>query len=167
MHSQFRIHRDIKSDNILLSTDGSIKLSNLGHAAQLTVEKSRRTTVIGTPSWMAPELVIGSEYDEKVDIWSLGIVMLEMAEGEPPTLKENPTKVLELIVTGPPPSLQDKTKWSPEFIRFTERCLIKNPLERPSSEELLIDPFISLAHSISKEEFSNYVQDLMNKNRKY
>ena len=59
---------------------------------------------------MAPELVIGSEYDEKVDIWSLGIVMLEMAEGEPPTLKENPTKALELIATGPPPSLQDKTK---------------------------------------------------------
>ena len=150
LHSQFRIHRDIKSDNILLSTDGNVKLSNLGYTAQLTADQSRRTTVVGTFNWMAPELAAGSKYDRNIDIWSLGIVLLEMAEGEPPTLKENPMKALELFATGPPPSLQDKTKWSPELTTFTERYLIKNPLERPSSEELLNDPFISLVHSNSK-----------------
>ena len=166
LHSQFRIHRDIKSDNILLSINGNIKLGDFGYAAQLTAEQDKRTTVVGTPSWMAPELVIGSQYDGKIDIWSLGIVLLEMAEGEPPNLKENPMRALYLTATGPPPSLRDKIRWSLGFIRFTEKCLIKNPLERPSSEELLNDPFISLAHSNSKEEFSNYLKDWMNRKRR-
>ena len=166
LHSQFRIHRDIKSDNILLSLDGSVKLGDFGYAAQLTAEQDKRTTVVGTPSWMAPELVVGSKYDGKVDIWSMGIVSLEMAEGEPPNLRENPMKALYLTATGPPPSLSEKHKWSTEFNRFIEKCLIKDPEMRPSSEELLNDPFIALSPVDGKQQFSIYLGNWVNRKRK-
>ncbi|OMJ79898.1 hypothetical protein SteCoe_19985 [Stentor coeruleus] len=166
MHAQFRIHRDIKSDNILLSLDGSVKLGDFGYAAQLTAEQDKRTTVVGTPSWMAPELVVGSRYDGKIDIWSLGIVSLEIAEGEPPNLRENPMKALYLTATGPPPSLNEKHKWSSEFNRFTERCLIKDPEARPTAEELLLDPFIAMAPENGKLEFSTYLNNWVNRKKK-
>jgi serine/threonine protein kinase len=166
LHSQFRIHRDIKSDNILLSLDGAVKLGDFGYAAQLTAEQDKRTTVVGTPSWMAPELVVGSRYDGKVDIWSLGIVSLEMAEGEPPNLRENPMKALYLTATGPPPSLSEKQKWTPEFNQFVDRCLTKDPDRRPSAEQLLSHPFILQSPEDGRQQFALYLNNWVNRKRK-
>mmetsp|Transcript_8799 Transcript_8799/g.17121 ORF Transcript_8799/g.17121 Transcript_8799/m.17121 type:complete len:299 (-) Transcript_8799:637-1533(-) len=154
LHLQHRIHRDIKSDNFLLSLDGSVKIGDFGYAAQLTTDRERRNTVVGTPSWMAPELIGGSKYDSKVDIWSLGIVALELAEGSPPYINCNPMKAIFYIATRPPPTLADKTKWSPEFINFVEMCLTKNVASRPSSTDLLASPFIASVNDSAKQEFS-------------
>jgi serine/threonine protein kinase len=93
IHSLHRIHRDIKSDNLLIGDDGSIKLADFGYAAQLTQEKQKRNTIVGTPYWMAPELIRGQNYDQKVDLWSLGIMIMEMAEGEPPYMEFPPLRV--------------------------------------------------------------------------
>lgn len=115
---------------------------------------------------MAPELVIGAKYDGKIDIWSLGIVLLEMAEGEPPNLRENPMKALYLTANGPPPSLNDKEKWSTEFNRFTTRCLIKDPNVRPDAENLLMDPFMELIPADAKEKFSLYLENWAKRKKK-
>ena len=151
---------------MLLSLDGNVKLGDFGYAAQLTAEQDKRTTVVGTPSWMAPELVVGAKYDGKVDIWSLGIVTLEMAEGEPPNLRENPMKALYLTATGPPPSLTEKHKWSQEFNRFVERCLTKDPEMRPNAEQLLNDPFIALVPEDGKIQFGIYLNNWVNRKKR-
>jgi Protein kinase domain len=158
MHSRFRLHRDIKSDNVLMSMDGSVKLADFGYAAQLTVEQDKRTTVVGTPSWMAPELVLGQAYDSKVDIWSLGIVALELAQGDPPMLKEPAVKIMNNIVQAPPPCLTVKQKWSREFDHFITVVLIKDPANRPTAEQLLSHPFIAQVTPDSKQQFSNYLK---------
>jgi serine/threonine protein kinase len=159
LHLQYRIHRDIKSDNILLGLNGTAKIGDFGFAAQLTTELSRRNTVVGTPSWMAPELVSGSKYDCKVDIWSLGIVALELAEGSPPYIDLNPMKAIFYIATQPPPTLANKTKWSHEFYSFVEACLIKDPARRPSSSDLLGSEFIRRVDDGVKEEFAKFMQE--------
>jgi serine/threonine protein kinase len=159
LHLQHRIHRDIKSDNFLLSLDGSVKIGDFGFAAQLTTERDRRNTVVGTPSWMAPELISGDKYDCKVDIWSLGIVALELAEGSPPYISLNPMKAIFYIATKPPPTLADRAKWSPQFASFVESCLIKLPSGRPSSSELLATPFIQAVDDSAKEELSAFMQE--------
>jgi serine/threonine protein kinase len=99
MHDLHRIHRDIKSDNILLSSTGVVKIADFGYAAQLTEKKRKRNTIVGTPYWMAPELIRGQSYDVKVDLWSLGIMVMEMAEGEPPYMDFPPLRALFLITT--------------------------------------------------------------------
>jgi hypothetical protein len=142
IHSLHRIHRDIKSDNILLGSDGSIKIADFGYAAQLTAEKRKRTTIVGTPYWMAPELIRGQQYDAKVDIWSLGIMVMEMAEGEPPYMEFPPLRALFLITTKGIPGLKQPEIWSNEFKDFVARCLEKDVQNRPTSEELLQHPFL-------------------------
>eukprot|EP01122_Echinamoeba_exundans_P014147 TRINITY_DN6348_c0_g7_i1.p1 TRINITY_DN6348_c0_g7~~TRINITY_DN6348_c0_g7_i1.p1 ORF type:complete len:1031 (+),score=156.79 TRINITY_DN6348_c0_g7_i1:192-3284(+) len=146
-HSMQRIHRDIKSDNILLGGDGSVKIADFGYAAQLTNEKSKRATIVGTPYWMAPEVIRGSEYDQKVDIWSLGIMLMEMAEGEPPYMEFPPLRALFLITTKGIPPLKKQDKWSPELQDFLSRCLEKESADRPTAEELLSHPWMRLADS--------------------
>jgi uncharacterized protein YcgI (DUF1989 family) len=144
-HSMQRIHRDIKSDNILLGGDGTVKIADFGYAAQLTNEKSKRATIVGTPYWMAPEVIRGSEYDQKVDIWSLGIMLMEMAEGEPPYMEFPPLRALFLITTKGIPPLKKQDKWSPDLQDFLSRCLEKESSDRPTAEELLAHPWMRLA----------------------
>jgi protein-serine/threonine kinase len=97
IHSLHRIHRDIKSDNILLNDVGEVKVADFGYAAQLTQQQQKRNTVVGTPYWMAPELIRGHDYGTKVDIWSLGIMAMEMAEGEPPYMEFPPLRVCYFV----------------------------------------------------------------------
>ncbi|XP_033726426.1 serine/threonine-protein kinase 3-like isoform X2 [Pecten maximus] len=145
LHSRRKIHRDIKAGNILLNTEGHAKLADFGVAGQLTDTMAKRNTVIGTPYWMAPEVIQEIGYDCVADIWSLGITALEMAEGKPPYGDIHPMRAIFMIPTKPPPSFRNPDKWSPEFIDFVSKCLIKNPEQRATAPELMNHEFIKNA----------------------
>jgi len=145
IHKLHRIHRDIKSDNMLISSTGDIKIADFGYAAQLTEKKDRRNTIVGTPYWMAPELIRGQNYDQVVDIWSLGIMIIEMAEGEPPYMEFPPLRALFLITTKGIPDLKEADKWSREFKEFLSLTLQKDPSKRPSAVKLLKHEYLRKA----------------------
>ncbi|CAG9334872.1 unnamed protein product [Blepharisma stoltei] len=160
LHKEGRVHRDVKSDNILLSPRGDIKLGDFGLAAQLCKSCFRRQLTADNPSWMAPELARHTNYNEKIDIWSFGIFLIELAEGQPPYINENPMKILYNISAKPPPTFQNKLRWSSEIKEFLGFCLRKNPEERMSAEELLRHPFIEEhIEETSKEQFAEYLED--------
>uniref|UniRef100_A0A7S0ECW0 Non-specific serine/threonine protein kinase n=1 Tax=Hanusia phi TaxID=3032 RepID=A0A7S0ECW0_9CRYP len=155
LHQLGRMHRDIKSDNLLLNSRGDIKMADFGFCVQLTQEKDMRHSMVGTPYWMAPELVRGQSYDQKVDIWSLGIMMIEMAEGEPPYLKEQPLRALYLIATRGTPKLKQPSKYSAMFMDFYDRCLHVDPKKRATASELMQHPLMGTA--ISKQHIAAVV----------
>eukprot|EP01104_Vermistella_antarctica_P014705 TRINITY_DN4680_c2_g2_i1.p1 TRINITY_DN4680_c2_g2~~TRINITY_DN4680_c2_g2_i1.p1 ORF type:complete len:813 (-),score=154.70 TRINITY_DN4680_c2_g2_i1:173-2425(-) len=143
LHLKGIIHRDIKSDNIMMGMDGRCKLTDFGYGAQLDPDKKdKRKTVVGTPYWMAPEVIKGEQYDMKVDIWSLGIMAIEMIDGEPPYMNEAPMRALFLIVSKGRPDPINLSSMSPDFIDFVDQCTISDMNERPDATTLLRHPFL-------------------------
>lgn len=149
LHFKRKIHRDIKAGNILLNLEGHAKLADFGVAGQLTDTMAKRNTVIGTPFWMAPEVIQEVGYDCLADVWSLGITAVEMAEGRPPYAEVHPMRAIFMIPTKPPPTLKEPKSFSNEFSDFIRMCLVKNPEERPSATALLQHRFIKTAKSVA------------------
>lgn len=166
LHSCFRLHRDIKSDNILFDLNGCVKLADFGFAVSLTDDVEGRTSLVGTPYWMAPEVIKQENYGPKIDVWSLAIVGIEMAEGYPPYLKDRleQLKVMFVITTKPPPRLKVPKKWSREFSHFIEKTLVKEPHKRIGSKVALMHPLFS--DHMSQANFAKLAPTLYVKKKK-
>ncbi|XP_064484140.1 serine/threonine-protein kinase PAK mbt-like isoform X2 [Ornithodoros turicata] len=145
LHSQGVIHRDIKSDSILLASDGRVKLSDFGFCAQVSPDLPKRKSLVGTPYWMAPEVISRLPYGPEVDIWSLGIMVIEMVDGEPPFFNEPPLQAMRRIRDMPPPKLKNTHKVSPRLQGFLEKMLVRDPGQRATAFELLQHPFLRQA----------------------
>ena len=142
LHSAHRIHRDLKTENVLLTAFGEVKLADFGLSCQLTETRPRRRSVVGTPCWMAPEIVTGCEYGCEVDVWSLGVTCIEMHEGEPPYLRLPPMQTMGVIARGQLPPLQDIQGKTPLFKNFIGRCVMPDRRQRSNVQELLQHPFL-------------------------
>uniref|UniRef100_A0A1A8PAP7 non-specific serine/threonine protein kinase n=1 Tax=Nothobranchius rachovii TaxID=451742 RepID=A0A1A8PAP7_9TELE len=142
LHSQGVIHRDIKSDSILLTLDGRVKLSDFGFCAQISKDIPKRKSLVGTPYWMAPEVISKSPYGTEVDVWSMGIMVVEMVDGEPPYFSEMPVAAMKRLRDEPAPTVRSVSQISPVLKDFLDRMLTRDPLERASATDLLEHPFL-------------------------
>ncbi|CAL8291264.1 unnamed protein product [Gadus morhua 'NCC'] len=142
LHSQGVIHRDIKSDSILLTLDGRIKLSDFGFCAQISKDIPKRKSLVGTPYWMAPEVISKSPYGTEVDVWSLGIMVVEMVDGEPPYFSETPVAAMKRLRDEHAPTVRNVSQISPVLKDFLDRMLTRDPMERASATDLLEHPFL-------------------------
>ncbi|KAI4886741.1 hypothetical protein NFI96_015752 [Prochilodus magdalenae] len=167
LHNNRIIHRDVKGNNILLTTDGGVKLVDFGVSAQLTSARLRRNTSVGTPFWMAPEVIACEQqfdysYDARCDVWSLGITAIELADGDPPLAEMHPVKALFKIPRNPSPTLRHPDQWCRSFSHFIAQCLIKDFEARPSVTHLLEHPFIKQAHgkdTALRKQLAALIQD--------
>ncbi|KAK0233323.1 kinase-like domain-containing protein [Armillaria fumosa] len=144
LHINGFIHRDVKAANLLIDDDGTVLLGDLGVAANLAEDTSPSTSKLQTPCWMAPELIQGKNYDSSADIWSFGITALELTQGRPPRSRESPQKVLLKTIQEAPPTLDrdgGTYKYSRAFQEMLESCLVKDPSQRPTAEQLLQTQF--------------------------
>ncbi|CAF0820528.1 unnamed protein product [Adineta steineri] len=148
LHSKNIIHRDVKSDNVLVGFDGSVKLTDFGFCAQLANTESLRTTMVGTPYWMSPEVIKKLKYDRKVDVWSLGILIIEMIDGSPPYINEQPFRAMcKIAMQNEPPTIsaESQARISSDAMNFLKRCLMIDPQQRADTNELIRHPFIKRA----------------------
>lgn len=148
MHQNLKIHRDIKPANILFDTNCGVKLADFGVAAQMVLPKIHRNTFVGTPLYLAPEIIVSEKYGVKVDIWSLGVMGIEIATGTVPRGNQHPMDILYAIPIDPPPQLP--ASFSTEFRHFISQCTVKDPTKRCSAQELLAHPFILQAETFDK-----------------
>jgi len=161
LHGNKILHRDIKAGNVLLTSDGRCKLADFGVSAKLAHTMQKKVTMVGSPYWMAPEVISLKNkdgYDNKADIWSLGITAIELAEGKPPLYDVAAMRVIFLIPARDPPGLKDPSKWSTEFVDFITFCLNKDPTSRPSSLSLIEHPFVQRGLRLERTEL---LQDLV------
>ncbi|CAK1543133.1 unnamed protein product [Leptosia nina] len=145
LHGQGVIHRDIKSDSILMTADGRVKLSDFGFCAQVSQELPKRKSLVGTPYWMSPEVVSRLPYGPEVDVWSLGIMVIEMIDGEPPFFNEPPLQAMRRIRDMPPPRPRGASRCPPDLLSFLECALVRDPAQRHSAARLLHHPLLRRA----------------------
>ncbi|CBJ28178.1 protein serine/threonine kinase [Ectocarpus siliculosus] len=151
LHSNRKLHRDVKAGNILLTLDGRAKLADFGVSKEVNTMANKAQTVIGTPYWMAPEVIQEVPYNGQADIWSLAITCIEMVEGNPPLHNVHPMRAIFMIPSKPSPTLSEPAKWSLEFNDFVGRCLEKKPDDRPSSRAILREASDAKANMAGQE----------------
>jgi len=167
LHSNNILHLDIKSANILMTDDGDVKLADFGVSTQLSHPYLTSTQYVGSPLFMAPEVILKDQFNNKADIWSLGITAIEMVEGEPPNTDIDSIEKLPLLAERPPPTFKNKRMWSKIFQSFLEIMLIKDQNARPTSNELDSHPFLqSVVGKEVMHEILESAKDLIQSKRK-
>jgi len=159
LHIKGIAHMDVKAANILLDADGGVKLADFGVSQQLQAASMQSDVLIGSPLWMAPEIILKNPYDCKADTWSLGITLIELAEGRAPSRGLRNLDGITAIPSLPPPSLSNPRSWSPVFVDFVSKCLTKDPNERPSAADLLTHHFVEQAQG--PEVMADLIKDCM------